>query len=47
MGGAIISDCWRAEERGRGMGIYQLAQVLGPTIGPIGKLFQYIPTWLR
>lgn len=41
MGGAVLSDCWAPEERGRGMSIYQLAPVLGPAIGPIGKSFQY------
>lgn len=36
MGSGIIADCWRSEERGLGLAIYQLAPVLGPAIGPIG-----------
>ncbi|KAK7535679.1 major facilitator superfamily domain-containing protein [Phyllosticta citricarpa] len=34
MGGAMISDCWHSEERGRGISIYQLGPLLGPAIGP-------------
>lgn len=37
MGSGILSDCWKAEERGKGMAVYQLAPVLGPAIGPIGE----------
>jgi hypothetical protein len=36
MGSGVLNDCWRPEERGRGMAVYQLAPVLGPAIGPIG-----------
>ncbi|KAK0614965.1 MFS multidrug transporter [Bombardia bombarda] len=36
MGSGVLTDCWRSEERGRGIAIYQLAPVLGPAIGPIG-----------
>lgn len=35
MGSGVLTDCWRSEERGRGIAIYQLAPVLGPAIGPI------------
>ncbi|KAK8169521.1 major facilitator superfamily domain-containing protein [Phyllosticta citrichinensis] len=34
MGGAMISDCWHSEERGRGISIYQLGPLLGPAVGP-------------
>ncbi|KAI0124087.1 major facilitator superfamily transporter [Xylariales sp. AK1849] len=46
MGSGILTDCWRSEERGKGMAIYQLAPVLGPAIGPIagGYIAQYT-TW--
>jgi len=37
MGSGVLTDCWRPEERGRGIAVYQLTQVLGPAIGPIGK----------
>ena len=30
-----MADCWAAEERGRSIGIYTLAPLLGPVIGPI------------
>lgn len=33
-----MSDCWRAEERGKAIAIYSLAPFLGPSIGPIGNL---------
>ena len=33
----MLSDCWRAEERGKSIAIYSLAPFLGPAIGPIGK----------
>ncbi|KAF2141375.1 uncharacterized protein K452DRAFT_319005 [Aplosporella prunicola CBS 121167] len=46
MGAGVISDCWNAEERGRGMSIYQLAPVLGPAVGPIaGGLIVSHTTW--
>ncbi|KAK0702160.1 MFS multidrug transporter [Lasiosphaeris hirsuta] len=46
MGSGVLTDCWRPEERGRGIAIYQLAGVLGPAIGPIvgGYMTQYT-TW--
>lgn len=36
LGGGVLSDCWRAEERGTAHAIYSLAPFLGPAIGPIG-----------
>ncbi|KAK6220748.1 hypothetical protein LQW54_001940 [Pestalotiopsis sp. IQ-011] len=47
MGSGILADCWRPEERGKGLAVYQLAPVLGPAIGPIagGYLLEYSKTW--
>ncbi|KAF4971970.1 hypothetical protein FZEAL_9708 [Fusarium zealandicum] len=44
LGGGVLSDCWRAEERGTATAIYSLAPFLGPAIGPIagGYLTQYM-----
>ncbi|ROT36120.1 MFS general substrate transporter [Sodiomyces alkalinus F11] len=44
LGGGVLSDCWRAEERGMATAIYSLAPFLGPAIGPIaaGYLTQYL-----
>ncbi|KAG8534228.1 uncharacterized protein KY384_001072 [Bacidia gigantensis] len=35
IGGGVLSDCWRADERGRSIAIYSLAPLLGPAIGPL------------
>ncbi|KAF3023050.1 hypothetical protein E8E14_012377 [Neopestalotiopsis sp. 37M] len=47
MGSGILADCWRTEERGKGLAVYQLAPTLGPAIGPIagGYLLEYSKTW--
>ncbi|VUC28768.1 unnamed protein product [Clonostachys rosea] len=44
LGGGVLSDCWRAEERGSATAVYSLAPFLGPAIGPIagGYLVQYM-----
>ncbi|KAK4098899.1 MFS general substrate transporter [Parathielavia hyrcaniae] len=44
LGGGVLSDCWRHEERGMAIAIYSLAPFLGPAVGPIagGYLTQYI-----
>ncbi|OSD03245.1 MFS polyamine transporter [Trametes coccinea BRFM310] len=34
-GGAVLSDMWPPEERGRAIAIYSLAPLLGPAIGPV------------
>lgn len=39
IGGGLLSDCWRAEERGKAISIYSLAPLLGPAIGPIAGGF--------
>jgi hypothetical protein len=33
LGGGVLSDCWRAEERGKAISIYSLAPLLGPAVG--------------
>jgi len=46
IGGGVISDCWRAEERGKAVAIYSLAPFLGPSLGPIaGGLITQNTTW--
>ncbi|KAI9835397.1 MAG: hypothetical protein M1819_002315 [Sarea resinae] len=46
LGGGVLSDCWRAEERGKSISIYSLAPLLGPAIGPIaGGFITQNTTW--
>ncbi|KAL8722560.1 MAG: hypothetical protein Q9225_000955 [Loekoesia sp. 1 TL-2023] len=46
IGGGVLSDCWRAEQRGRAMALYSLAPLLGPAIGPIaGGFITEKTTW--
>jgi len=35
IGGGVISDVWRPEERGRAISLYLLAPLLGPVVGPL------------
>lgn len=35
LGGGLLADCWKAEERGRSLSLYYIAPLLGPAIGPI------------
>ena len=42
MGGGVLNDCWKPEERGKGFAVYQLAPVLGPAIGPIGTSSRFL-----
>ncbi|EXA31811.1 hypothetical protein FOVG_16953 [Fusarium oxysporum f. sp. pisi HDV247] len=44
LGGGVLSDCWRKEERGTATAIYSLAPFLGPAVGPIaaGYLTQHL-----
>ncbi|KAH8658376.1 major facilitator superfamily domain-containing protein [Xylariales sp. PMI_506] len=46
VGGGAIGDIWTAEQRGRAMGIYTLAPILGPVLGPVagGWIAEY-STW--
>ncbi|PCH40176.1 MFS polyamine transporter [Wolfiporia cocos MD-104 SS10] len=34
IGGGVLGDCWRPEERGQAIALYSLAPLLGPVIGP-------------
>ena len=46
VGGGILADCWKPEERGRALSIYSLAPLLGPVIGPIaGGFITEYTTW--
>ncbi|KAK7748967.1 hypothetical protein SLS53_000992 [Cytospora paraplurivora] len=39
IGGGVLSDLFTAEERGKAMGAYSLAPLLGPAVGPIAGAF--------
>ena len=39
IGGGVLSDAWKIDERGRAIAIYSLAPLLGPAIGPIAGGF--------
>lgn len=42
----MLSDCWKAEERGRAISLYSLAPLLGPAAGPIaGGFIAENTTW--
>ncbi|EXJ95583.1 hypothetical protein A1O1_00705 [Capronia coronata CBS 617.96] len=46
LGGGVLSDCWRAEERGKSISIYSLAPLLGPAVGPLaGGFIALKSTW--
>ncbi|PYH96558.1 synaptic vesicle transporter [Aspergillus ellipticus CBS 707.79] len=46
LGGGALSDVWKPEERGRAMGIYTLAPIFGPAVGPIaGGFIAECTTW--
>ncbi|KAJ6142454.1 hypothetical protein N7471_001907 [Penicillium samsonianum] len=46
IGGGVLSDCFRAEEGGKGIAIYNLAPLLGPVLGPIaGGFIAENTTW--
>ncbi|KAG1731336.1 MFS polyamine transporter [Suillus paluster] len=46
IGGGVLGDCWRPEERGAAFAIYSLAPLLGPVIGPItGAWIAERSTW--
>ncbi|KAK5023609.1 hypothetical protein LTS07_009117 [Exophiala sideris] len=47
LGGGVLSDCWRAEERGKSISIYSLAPLLGPAVGPIAGGFIALKTTWR
>ncbi|KAL8817229.1 MAG: hypothetical protein Q9223_003896 [Gallowayella weberi] len=39
IGGGVLGDCWLPEQRGKAVGIYSLAPLLGPAVGPIAGAF--------
>lgn len=46
IGGGVLSDCFRADERGKSIAIYSLAPLLGPAVGPIaGGFIAETTTW--
>lgn len=46
IGGGVLSDCWRPEERGKAISIYSLAPLLGPAVGPLaGGFISENTTW--
>ncbi|PYH75204.1 MFS transporter [Aspergillus vadensis CBS 113365] len=46
IGGGVLSDCWNADQRGKAVGIYSLAPLLGPVVGPIaGGFITETTTW--
>ncbi|KAI0698229.1 MFS polyamine transporter [Cytidiella melzeri] len=46
VGGGMLSDLWNAEHRGKAVGIYSLAPLLGPALGPVaGGFIAQDSTW--
>ncbi|KAJ5151681.1 hypothetical protein N7492_009976 [Penicillium capsulatum] len=46
VGGGVLSDCFRPEERGKSIAVYSLAPLLGPALGPIaGGFIAENTTW--
>ncbi|KIM73432.1 hypothetical protein PILCRDRAFT_829167 [Piloderma croceum F 1598] len=46
IGGGVLGDCFRPEERGQAIAIYSLAPLLGPVIGPVtGAWIAERSTW--
>ncbi|KAK4503877.1 hypothetical protein PRZ48_004792 [Zasmidium cellare] len=46
VGGGVLSDLWRADERGMAVSIYTLAPILGPALGPLmGAWIAERTTW--
>lgn len=46
IGGGVLGDCWRTEERGQAIALYSLAPLLGPVIGPAcGAWIAQRSTW--
>lgn len=39
VGGGILGDLWKAEERGKASALYSLGPLLGPSIGPVAGGF--------
>ncbi|KAK5044650.1 hypothetical protein LTR84_010542 [Exophiala bonariae] len=46
LGGGVLGDIWRAEERGRSLALYMLVPLLGAAVGPIlGGIITSATTW--
>ncbi|GBE85551.1 Efflux pump vrtL [Sparassis crispa] len=46
IGGGVLADCWKPEERGKAIALYSVAPVLGPVIGPVvGAWIAQKSTW--
>ncbi|GAD99296.1 MFS multidrug transporter [Paecilomyces variotii No. 5] len=46
VGGGVLSDCFKSDERGKAVAIYSLAPLLGPAVGPIaGGFITENTTW--
>ncbi|PSR72427.1 hypothetical protein PHLCEN_2v11701, partial [Hermanssonia centrifuga] len=46
IGGGVLGDCWRPEERGKAVALYSLAPLLGPVVGPVaGAWIAERSTW--
>ncbi|RDH30347.1 FAD binding domain-domain-containing protein [Aspergillus welwitschiae] len=46
IGGGVLSDCFKPEQRGKSVAIYSLAPLLGPAVGPIaGGFIAENTTW--
>ncbi|EKM55131.1 uncharacterized protein PHACADRAFT_255538 [Phanerochaete carnosa HHB-10118-sp] len=46
IGGGVLGDCWRPEERGQAVALYSLAPLLGPVVGPVaGAWVAQKSTW--
>ncbi|KAI1305630.1 major facilitator superfamily domain-containing protein [Xylaria venustula] len=46
LGGGVLGDLWRPEERGRSLGVYLLIPLLGAAVGPIlGGFIAEYTTW--
>lgn len=46
LGGGVLGDIWKAEERGRSLALYQLVPLLGAAVGPIlGGFITSATTW--
>jgi len=44
IGAGILGDCWRPEERGKGLSLYYIFTLLGPALGPVigGFIVRYL-----
>ncbi|KAI0338723.1 MFS polyamine transporter [Trametopsis cervina] len=46
IGGGVLGDCWRPDERGKAVALYSLAPLLGPVVGPVaGAWIAEKSTW--